>query len=95
MPNFQFNSGEEYIFNPELLKGLDWEPIRHCLSPYITNEDPGEPWLIVRPLKLSDYDQGFLQILSQLTSVGNVSRTTFESKYNNYASNKIMFFLFY
>lgn len=75
----QFSDGE-YLFNPDLLKGLDWKSVNHCLSPFITNEEPGEPWLVVRPLKISDFDNGFLQILSQLTSVGNVTRASFESK---------------
>lgn len=35
----------------------------------------------VRPLKDTDYDRGFLQLLSQLTHVGNVTRTQFLSMY--------------
>lgn len=53
----------------------------YALSPFITNEAPGEPWLLVRPLKIEDYDKGYLELLSQLTSVGNITRTQFESKY--------------
>lgn len=78
--SLQYMIDGEYLFNPDLLKGLDWNSVKHCLNPFITNEETGEPWLLVRPLKISDYDNGFLQILSQLTSVGNVSRATFESK---------------
>ncbi|XP_012275933.1 probable glucosamine 6-phosphate N-acetyltransferase isoform X2 [Orussus abietinus] len=33
--------------------------------------------LIVRPLKTTDYDKGFPQILNQLTEVGNVSKEQF------------------
>lgn len=80
MLHFQFADGGEYLFNPEVLKGLDWNSVKHCLSPFVTNENPGEPWLIVRPLKISDYNNGFLQILTQLTTVGNVSKASFESK---------------
>lgn len=80
MSHFQFSSDGEYLFDPEILKGLDWNSVEHCLNPFITNENPGESWLIVRPLKISDYDNGFLQILSQLTTTGNVSRAVFESK---------------
>lgn len=91
MSHFQFSSGGEHLFDPEILKGLDWSSVEHCLSPFITNENPGESWLIVRPLKISDYDNGFLQILSQLTTVGNVSRAVFESEYEL----KIIFILPY
>lgn len=80
MVKFQFTSDGEYLFDPAILKSLDWNSVEHCLNPFITNENPGETWLIVRPLKISDYDNGFLQILSQLTSVGNIPRAAFESK---------------
>lgn len=35
----------------------------------------------MRPLKESDFDKGFLQLLSQLTVVGNVSRLDFSRKF--------------
>lgn len=35
----------------------------------------------VRPLQEGDYDRGFLQLLSQLTSVGEVSRAEFLSEF--------------
>jgi len=79
----QTDSNREYLFDPEILRNLDWPSIRGYLSPAITNEAPGEPWLLVRPLQLQDYDKGYLQILSQLTSVGNVSRADFERQYWN------------
>jgi glucosamine-phosphate N-acetyltransferase len=72
-----------YLFDSELLKNLDWASVRGYLSPPITNEAPGEPWLHVRPLQIEDYDKGYLQILTQLTAVGNVSRPDFERQYRN------------
>jgi glucosamine-phosphate N-acetyltransferase len=71
-----------YLFDSELLKNLDWASVRGYLSPPITNEAPGEPWLHVRPLQIEDYDKGYLQILTQLTAVGNVSRPDFERKWS-------------
>ncbi|XP_019865021.1 probable glucosamine 6-phosphate N-acetyltransferase [Aethina tumida] len=73
----------EFLFDPELLKNLDWKSVSYALSPFITNEAPGEPWLLVRPLKIEDYDKGYLELLSQLTSVGNITRTQFEKQYWN------------
>ncbi|XP_044266019.1 probable glucosamine 6-phosphate N-acetyltransferase [Tribolium madens] len=72
---------KEFLFDPILLKDLDWASIRGYLSPFITNEAPGESWLCVRPLQIEDFDKGYLQILTQLTSVGNVSRLDFERQY--------------
>lgn len=42
----------------------------------------GEPWLVVRPLQEGDYDRGFLQLLSQLTGVGEISRSQFLSQFH-------------
>lgn len=40
--------------------------------------------MIVRPLQRSDYDKGFLQLLSQLTSVGNITRKQYDGKQKYY-----------
>lgn len=36
--------------------------------------------MVVRPLHISDFNKGYLKILSQLTAVGNVTQQAFESK---------------
>lgn len=68
------------MYDPQLLKGLDFASLSGVFSPSITNEDTGEPWLLVRPLQVEDYDRGYVQLLSQLTSVGKVTRNDFERK---------------
>ena len=73
-------SNGEYLYDPKLLSNLDWPSVRPYLSNYITSTDPGEPWLLVRPLQLADFDKGYVQLLSQLTLTGNVTRANFESK---------------
>lgn len=80
---FLQGSNEEYLFDPQLLKSLNWNSVLNNLNPPITNENPGEPWLVVRPLCISDYNKGYVQILSQLTSVGNVSKADFEGNFLN------------
>ncbi|KAF5292821.1 hypothetical protein FQA39_LY13866 [Lamprigera yunnana] len=69
------------LYDPSLLQGLDWNSIKHVMSPFITNMEPGEEWLCIRPLQIDDYEKGFLSILSQLTIVGNVSRADFLRQY--------------
>lgn len=71
---------DEHLYDPNLLKNLNWSRTKSSLNPEITNENPGESWIVVRPLRLSDFDKGFLQILSQLTAVGNISKSDFERK---------------
>lgn len=74
-------SNGNYLYDPNLLKQLDWSGVKNYLSPAISNHEPGESWLLVRPLQVEDYDKGYLQLLTQLTAVGNVSRSQFERQY--------------
>ncbi|XP_060534724.1 probable glucosamine 6-phosphate N-acetyltransferase isoform X2 [Cylas formicarius] len=70
-----------FLYNAEILKNLDWVSVKNKLHPFITNEDPGEDWLLVRPLQIDDYDKGFLQLLGQLTTVGEISKGEFEAQF--------------
>ncbi|CAG9763666.1 unnamed protein product [Ceutorhynchus assimilis] len=70
-----------YLYNPELLVGLDWKSVQHSLKPSITNEDPGEDYFLVRPLRIDDYDKGFLQLIVQLTTVGDITKAQFEAQF--------------
>lgn len=63
-----------------MLKKLDWESVKGCMSPPITNENTGENWLLVRPLQIEDFENGYLELLSQLTTVGNVDQEKFRSR---------------
>ncbi|KAK9880505.1 hypothetical protein WA026_011744 [Henosepilachna vigintioctopunctata] len=81
----QISSGTS-LFDPRILENLEWTAVKGCLSPPITNAAPGENWLLVRPLQLEDYDKGYLQLLSQLTSVGNIDSHVFKNQF--YAMQK-------
>ncbi|KAH8342127.1 hypothetical protein KR059_012609, partial [Drosophila kikkawai] len=72
---------ETYLYDPSLLIKLDFHRSPAKFKPFISAANPGEPWMKVRPLKDTDYDRGFLQLLSQLTHVGNVNRTQFLSNF--------------
>lgn len=73
---------------------MEWNDVRNCVNPFITNESTGESWLIVRPLQLGDYAKGFTQLLSQLTSVGNISKPQFDSKQTNKIKELIKTYIF-
>ncbi|XP_044570245.1 probable glucosamine 6-phosphate N-acetyltransferase isoform X4 [Drosophila ananassae] len=73
---------ETYLYDPSLLIKLDFHRSPAKFKPFISAANPGEPWMKVRPLKDTDYDRGFLQLLSQLTHVGNVSRTQFLTRFS-------------
>jgi len=72
---------QEAIYNQNLLRELDWESRKAKFKNGISPLNPGQN-LIMRPLNIGDYDLGFLQILGQLTSVGDVSRQTFEERFH-------------
>lgn len=77
---FSRRQTEEALYDANLLGRLDFSRSITKFNPAITAVNTGEPWLKVRPLQVGDYDRGFLQLLSQLTSVGTVSRHDFLSK---------------
>lgn len=76
--NFYFQA-EEALYDASLLAKLDFSRSITKFNPRIDAVNTGEPWLKVRPLQVGDYDRGFLQLLSQLTGVGHVTRDEFLS----------------
>ncbi|XP_031624577.1 probable glucosamine 6-phosphate N-acetyltransferase [Contarinia nasturtii] len=73
---------EEALYDANLLAKLDFSRSITKFSPPINAVNTGEAWLKVRPLQVGDYDRGFLQLLSQLTGVGNVTRDEFLSRFH-------------
>ncbi|GBP65936.1 Probable glucosamine 6-phosphate N-acetyltransferase [Eumeta japonica] len=78
---FQESKPSEYLYSPDLLLRLDFTKSPAQFSPHISAAQPGESWMVVRPLQRSDYDKGFMQLLSQLTSVGNITRKQFDDRF--------------
>ncbi|KHJ85843.1 hypothetical protein OESDEN_14421 [Oesophagostomum dentatum] len=62
------------MFNPDLL------------TPEVVGEVPNG--FLARPLRISDYDNGFLQVLAQLTTVGDISRETFEERFRSMSQTR-------
>ena len=61
-----------FMYDPALLQGLQ-----------SVNEIPlKDANLYVRPLQMDDFGKGYLELLKQLTSVGNISKEQFESKFS-------------
>ncbi|KAJ1365775.1 hypothetical protein KIN20_026207 [Parelaphostrongylus tenuis] len=57
----------EHIFDPRVL------------TDDITGDVPNG--FVLRPLRIQDYDNGFLDLLAQLTTVGEVTRDAFEDQF--------------
>ena len=78
----QEEEDEDNIFELSLLEDLDLSnlkevtfnpPIENCLIP--------GPSLRLRPLQLGDFRKGFLQLLSQLTKVGDISEEQWRTRF--------------
>lgn len=67
-----------YIYNPAILLRLT-----NFQAEYKNGIDPLNPGenLRLRPLCLEDFDRGYLQLLTELTSVGDVTRDKFEDRF--------------
>ncbi|XP_046423671.1 probable glucosamine 6-phosphate N-acetyltransferase [Neodiprion virginianus] len=59
------NGVEEYLFDPRLLERI------------VDIKDG----IWVRPLSIEDYDKGFIQVLGQLTKVGDMSKEQFSERF--------------
>merc|ERR1719320_459543 len=68
------------LFPSNILTDLDLTNCSAFFNPLISISSPGES-LRVRSLCLEDYDCGFLELLGQLTSVGNISREQWEARF--------------
>lgn len=81
---------EQTLYDPSLLRQLNFKKSIANFKPEIDAIDTGETWIRVRPLQDGDYERGFLQLLSQLTDVGHVTKAEFLSKINDkHTLNKI------
>jgi len=80
LPSVGPEDGDTPLYDPSLLAKLDWSSVKHMKNG-VTSHSPG-PGLRVRPLTKADYDRGFLQLLSQLTKVGDISREKFHERFD-------------
>ena len=46
---------------------------------------------IIRQLRINDYDKGYLTILSELTTVGNITKEEFIKRFNEIPQNHMIY----
>uniref|UniRef100_A0A1B6E2U9 Glucosamine 6-phosphate N-acetyltransferase n=1 Tax=Clastoptera arizonana TaxID=38151 RepID=A0A1B6E2U9_9HEMI len=80
------------LFDPDILKKIDFSKYQHKFNPPISLQQPGHN-LIVRPLNSSDYNSGFLQILAELTQVGDVSKDQFMERFSSMFANPCTYYI--
>jgi glucosamine-phosphate N-acetyltransferase len=72
--------GEDFLFESSLLKRVDWTNKRAFFKGEISPSNPGNN-LKMRALSVQDYDQGYMNLLRQLTVVGDVTKERFEERF--------------
>lgn len=73
---------DDVIFDPDLLRDIDMSSCAASFYPPLSVSDPGEG-LRLRPLRAGDFRLGFLQLLAQLTSVGEVSEDQWQRRFSD------------
>jgi len=86
------NNQDEALYNSSLLSGLDLQECCAVFNPQLTIANPGDG-LRVRPLQLGDYNTGFLQLLTQLTKVGDISQEQWEQRFRAMKSKEGTYFI--
>ena len=76
---------DDFMFDPCLLSDLDLSTSEASFHPLLSVSDPGER-LRLRPLQMGDFRLGFLQLLGQLTSVGEVSEEQWQRRFSDMRS---------
>jgi len=72
-------SDESSLFDSKLVQGLDFSHYQ-IFRPPISPGSPGEG-IRVRALRIDDFENGFLEILAQLTKVGDISKSDFTKRF--------------
>ncbi|XP_060246655.1 glucosamine 6-phosphate N-acetyltransferase isoform X1 [Meriones unguiculatus] len=73
---------ETPMFDPSLLREVDWSENTATFSPAISPTHPGEG-LVLRPLCTADLNKGFFKVLGQLTETGVVSPEQFMKSFEH------------
>ena len=86
------NNDEEAIYDSSLLLGLDLSQDHGVFNPPLSVLNPGDG-LRLRPLQLADYSSGFLQLLGQLTKVGEISEEQWEERFRGMKRKEGTYFI--
>ena len=71
---------DQVLFDAQVLSKLDQVVLPICGEYGISYKTPGKG-LKFRPLEISDYDKGYVQLIGQLTKVGVMDEETFQRQF--------------
>lgn len=82
---------QDSLFDDTVLRTMNTDKCKFAMKG-IQYPRPGTS-LFARPLRRSDYNKGFLQLLSQLTKVGDYSKEAFEAQFNSMQALSGMYYV--
>jgi len=82
----------DYLFNPNILKVLDFSQSSCKIKNNICAEHPGEN-LRVRPLHMMDFYKGYSKLMSELTVVGDVTFEQYKSRFEEMSACKETYYI--
>ncbi|CAG5134444.1 unnamed protein product [Candidula unifasciata] len=83
---------ETPLFDPRILLRLDPSKFKAGYKNGVSPLHPGEH-LHIRPLSIGDYEKGYLDLLKQLTAVGDVSKEDFIGRFSQMKSCEDTYFI--
>ncbi|XP_074603723.1 glucosamine 6-phosphate N-acetyltransferase [Brevipalpus obovatus] len=78
-------ANDTYLFDPQVIQNLDWSLVGKDCDLKLS-----EKGLKLRPLRIDDFDHGHLDVLSQLSVVGTISRKDYEERFQLMKSSQLM-----
>lgn len=78
------------LFDNAILRGLDWSKAQCTYTPAISLAEPGDGYK-VRSLELADYDKGYLDLLTNLTLVGDLTKEGFEQQFTKMQTSEMYY----
>uniref|UniRef100_A0A069DQ84 Glucosamine 6-phosphate N-acetyltransferase n=1 Tax=Panstrongylus megistus TaxID=65343 RepID=A0A069DQ84_9HEMI len=82
----------EELYDRSLIETLDFSSVQSSYNPKINIENPGND-LKIRPLRINDYEAGYMQLLSQLTEVGEYDKEKFIETFKLMKQHKGMYYI--
>lgn len=83
---------DSYLFDPDILTSINFCNLKSDLPPHITPSSPGDG-LVLRPLSVTDFHKGYMDLLSQLTKVGEVSEETYEHQFRGMKESNSAYYI--
>lgn len=76
---------DEYLFDPSLLRSIKSADFKFVYDKFEVIDETGCVDLgeghVLRPLRRDDFGRGYMQLLAQLTEVGDVTQALFEKRF--------------